>query len=586
MWIALAALLLSLTLAAQTAPAGTEEVRVSSRPYIPFHLRVESNLVQVNAVVRDRSGRAVPGLKRADFQLFEEGKPREIATFSVDVRPAPGGTAPALPLAAQGSAAPPAAPSPLRFVAMYFDDYGTAAGELAFTRNAAKHFVEDSLSPNDRVAVFTTSSGRITKDYSDDKKQLVEAIDKVQTHSRFSQSDTAACPRITPYDAYKITVLMDEIAIHSAQTEASVCGLGLPSAPPTPMRAGSVNRLSPQRSLVINQATQIWDQVRVNSQNTLAAISFALGELYRMPGPRTPGSRVLLLVSSGFLTGTLERERDLVIDQALRAGVVINSLDAKGLFAEPPGRPFGEDPGTTDTPGEVYVQETLNAIDRQEEPSSILANFSASTGGLYFRHNNAFSDGFRALGAVPETTYMLGFRPDESDLDGKYHKLKVRRASPGSSGVQARPGYFAAKPAEETGRAELDRQVTGSDVLKDLAAVVEAQAGVRTSNGMTPLRVKMHVDLKGVEFPQQAGRHMQKLTFVFALLDKDATIVAAREGVMDFALTEAKFGSLMDSGVNAVLTLEAPSGIYRLRTVAIEGLRSKMASLSYAIKLP
>jgi hypothetical protein len=73
---------------------------------------------------------------------------------------------------------------------------------------------------------------------------------------------------------------------------------------------------------------------------------------------------------------------------------------------------------------------------------------------------------------------------------------------------------------------------------------------------------------------------------VFALLDKDNSIVAAREGVMEFALTGARFGTLMESGVNAVLTLDAPSGVYRLRTVAIEGVQSKIASLSYAIRMP
>jgi VWFA-related protein len=447
--------------------------------------------------------------------------------------------------------------------------------------------VEQSLGPADRVAVFTTSSGRISKDYSGDHKQLTDAIDRVQTHARFSQGQTASCPRITPYDAYKIVILMDETAIHSAITELSICGLGLPAdAPATPMRAGSANRLSPQRSLILNQATQIWDQVRINSQNTLAAVSQAVGELYRMPGPKTPGSRVLLLVSSGFLTGSLERERDLVTDQALRAGVVINSLDAKGLFAETPGRPFGEDQGTTGTPIEVYVEETLNAVDRVEEPSSILANFSASTGGLYFHHNNGFSEGFRELGSAPEVTYMLGFRPVETELDSKYHKLKVSLASSNSYAVQARPGYFAASaaPASDNGRVEMERQVTGSEVLKDLSATVEAQAGVKASNGTTPLHVKMHVDLKGVEFPEKSGRRMQKLTFVFALLDKENTIVAAREGVMDFALTEAKFANLMENGVNAVLTLEAPAGAYKLRTVAIEGVKSKMATLSYAVK--
>jgi VWFA-related protein len=563
--------------------AQIEEVRVSSRPYTPFHLKAESNLVQVNAIVRDRTGHAVGGLKQTDFKLLEEGKPREIVSFTVDTRDSKSVSEAAAPGA---SSAVAVAPKPLRFIALYFDDVSTPSSDLLFTKNAAKKFVQESLSPNDRVAVVTSSEGRITKDYSNDRAQLADAIDRVHAHGRFAQVDTAACPRITPYDAYKITVLMDEDAIHSAISEASICGLGLPSsAPPRPRLPGRVDRNSAQRGAILTQAEQIWDQIRVISQNTLAAISAAVGELYRMPGPRTPGSRILLLVSSGFLTGTLEHERDLVVEQALRAGVVINSLDAKGLFAETPGRPFGEDPGTTGTPIEVYVQETLNATDRLEEPSSVLSNFAASTGGLYFHHNNGFSEGFRELAAVPEATYILGFRPEESTLDSKYHKLKVQVTS-GSYGVQARVGYYALKPVEDVAQAELDKQVMGIAAVNDLSAKVEYQPGAKNSAGITPLKILMHVDLKGLEFPERNGRRMQKLMFVFAVLDKEKSIVAARQGEMEFALTDARFETLARDGVNAILTLEVPAGTYLLRAVAEEGVKSKIAALSYAIKIP
>ncbi len=584
-------LLFTLTLYPQT---DSQEVRVSSRPYTGFRLRTESNLVQVNVVVRDRQGRAVSGLTQASFKLFEEGKPREIASFAVETTSAPN-AAKAPPSLMSPSISPtdiprPAAPAPLHFIAMYFDDFTTAAPELAFTKNAAKKFVQQNLSPNDRMAIVTASQGRITKDYSNDKAQLAEAIDKVATHAKFSQTDSPGCPRITPYDAYKMVVLMDEDAIHSAITELGICGLAPPAdAPARPRLPGATNRADPNRMNVLNQAQQIWEHVVMISQNSLAALSAAIGELYRMPGPKTPGSRTLLLVSSGFLTGTLERERDQVVDQAVRASVVINALDAKGLFTAPPGRPPGEPQETTDTPIEVYIQETLNAVDRIEEPSGILSNLAASTGGLYFHHNNGFSEGFRELGATPETTYLLGFRPDEATLNGKYHKLKVTLAAATTNSIQARPGYFAnakAAGSDDPGETEIDKQVTGPQILKDLNATVSYVPGPKTANGLTPLKIQMHVDLKGVEFPEKDARHLQKLSFVFALLDKDGAIVSAREGVMEFSLTQPRFEAIMQSGINAALTLEAPPGIYKLRTVALEGVHSKLATLSYAIKVP
>lgn len=547
MRIAIAGLSAFVTLAAQDL----QEVRVSSRPYTTFRLHSETNQVQVNVVVRDRTGRAISGLKQSDFQILDEGKPRDIVSFSVESQPGSSVAA----TGADAARTPPAAPRKLRFIAMFFDDLSTPAADLSFTKNAAQRLVAEGLSPADRVAVFTSSAGRITAGYTSDKKQLTEAIGRVQEHSRFTQLDT--CPRMTPYDAYKIAIQMDEAAIHAATVEMSVCTQGLPTATAGPRLAGKVNRLSPVRSEIVGQAERMWDQVRVNSQNALAAISNALGELYRLPDTGTPGSRVLLLVSSGFVTGTLERERDLVVNQALRAGVVVNSLDSKGLFATLPGRPFGDGEQTAGTPIEVYVQETMDAVDRVDAQSIILADLAASTGGLYFHHNNGFSEGFRELGGAPETTYVLGFRPDEAALDDKYHKLKVRLTASNSDSIQARPGYFATSPAMEDAAEvsdKLDQQVTGSETLKDFPAEADYNPGAKLENGRTPLHIRMHVDIKGLEFPEREGRRLQKLTFVFALLDKDGAVVAAREGFMEFALTPAKFESMMQSGVSGVLT--------------------------------
>ena len=61
---------------------------------------------------------------------------------------------------------------------------------------------------------------------------------------------------------------------------------------------------------------------------------------------REPGTRVLLMVSTGFLSGMLDAERDAAIDHAIHAGIVINALDAKGLWAEAAGRTFGHDAQT------------------------------------------------------------------------------------------------------------------------------------------------------------------------------------------------------------------------------------------------
>jgi VWFA-related protein len=47
-----------------------------------FKLRV--NLVQVHVIVRDAAGKPVEGLRKEDFQLFDNGKLQPIATFGIE----------------------------------------------------------------------------------------------------------------------------------------------------------------------------------------------------------------------------------------------------------------------------------------------------------------------------------------------------------------------------------------------------------------------------------------------------------------------------------------------------------------------
>src|SRR5579862_3860105 len=94
-------------------------------------IKVEVNLVLVPVVVKDPSGNAVPGLKKEDFQLLDNGKPQAVSTFSVETAESGSARTEAKPVeneaekrAAEASGAGAAKPSelPRRFVALVFDD--------------------------------------------------------------------------------------------------------------------------------------------------------------------------------------------------------------------------------------------------------------------------------------------------------------------------------------------------------------------------------------------------------------------------------------------------------------------------------
>src|SRR5438445_5356434 len=97
--------LLSTILIAQLATSSFAQVRVASpapspppqtsQPQKPEEedvVRITTNLVQVDAVVTDKSGKVVTDLKPEEMQISEDGKPQKITNFSYVVTETPAAT--------------------------------------------------------------------------------------------------------------------------------------------------------------------------------------------------------------------------------------------------------------------------------------------------------------------------------------------------------------------------------------------------------------------------------------------------------------------------------------------------------------
>jgi hypothetical protein len=131
-------------------------------------LKVSVKLVPVTVVLRDSKGNVMGNLRKEDFQLFDNGKPQEITSFSVEGSGAgPGTGKPGLGKSANAVAAfvgPSQPAAALRSVAYIFDDIHAAFGDLVQARDAALRHIA-ALRSEDRAAVFTTS-GEIGLDFT------------------------------------------------------------------------------------------------------------------------------------------------------------------------------------------------------------------------------------------------------------------------------------------------------------------------------------------------------------------------------------------------------------------------------------
>jgi VWFA-related protein len=225
-----------LAASALLAAAQSDEIRVSAHPYTPPPLRlaVQSDLVQLEVTVRDPRGHPVSGLKPSDFEVLDEGKPREIDAFSVSTRETAGPATPSAARAAAPARAPAEPAAPSRSTLLFFDDLHTPVSDLQRVQIAAKHFVRDGLGPGALAGVYASSEGLIL-DFTNDPDALTAAIGKLRPHPRISGNGLQSCPRMTPYQAYLIDNNLDLSAFNAALDEMKLTARG-PPAPrePTP----------------------------------------------------------------------------------------------------------------------------------------------------------------------------------------------------------------------------------------------------------------------------------------------------------------------------------------------------------------
>ena len=105
----------------------------------PLVFRSKVNLIMVPVVVRDKKGNAIATLHQEDFQLFDNGKPQVISSFSVEALAAK--AIPPIPPVRRTKASQPAEPSaaaPDRFIGFYIDDLHLEFGDLSQARKATE----------------------------------------------------------------------------------------------------------------------------------------------------------------------------------------------------------------------------------------------------------------------------------------------------------------------------------------------------------------------------------------------------------------------------------------------------------------
>jgi len=549
------------------AENSNDNTEVSSRDTPPtFKVRV--NLVLVRVVVRDAQGKVVPNLHKEDFQLTDNRKPQTISTFSVET--------PESHIVTAGTNADPNAPMdptaanakvaalPQRFVSVIYDDQHMIMADTLFVRNASKKLF-DSLAPSDRVAINTTS-GQATQDFTDDHALLSKTLLNVLPRS--PTQGLHDCPDISYYQADMIQNKNDPQSLDVATEDAVQCAF-----------QGDESQKAAARSMAQGEAGTVLAREDTSTEYALRHMEDVIRHLSAMPG-----QRVIIFVSPGFITSTLFLEFSELVDRATKANVVVNTIDARGLYT--PDMGDIADPYTD--PPQVAGFKSMYRVSAQLAQEDVLAQLADGTGGTFFHNRNDVDEGLKEAGAAPAMTYLLGFSPQNLKLDGSMHTLKVSFTRKSNYKIQARHAYFAPKhlvDPTEAAKEEIQEALFSQDEIRDLPVDLHTQF-FKTEAYSAKLAVLTHVDIKGVHFRKADGRNRDDLTVATAIFDENGNYVTGGEKIVEMKLLDTTYDRLTRVGLNLKSSFDVKPGSYLVRQVVRDSEGAQLAARNGAVVIP
>src|SRR6476620_4591388 len=155
-------------------------------------IKVSSNLVSVDVVVKDKKGKAVTDLKAEDFTVIENGVPQHIEFFESTL---PSETGASRQATAIGSTEPtPGTPPelPRNIIALVLDGQSTELANLKHVREGIEKYIRERISESDSVALFSISGGlQLLQPFTQDKARLLAAVKNAYDSSTGSKTSEA-----------------------------------------------------------------------------------------------------------------------------------------------------------------------------------------------------------------------------------------------------------------------------------------------------------------------------------------------------------------------------------------------------------
>jgi VWFA-related protein len=530
-----------------------QSAQTSAPPQETPRFRVATDGVRIDAVVTDRDGQIVPDLTAADFEVRQDGKIQELlfAQFvPVISGPAPAavsssnavGTAPAAPLARPTAVK---REDVQRTLAIVVDDLGLSFESLKNTQKALHAFVDRELRATDLVTLVRTggSIGSL-QSFTTDRRVLHSAIDRLRWNG-------ASRSGVEPFAPVNTWATFDDRHGMGDTTDFNL----VEQVRTTMSAAGTLGALN----LVVRGARDL------PGRKAIIFVSEGFQILAR--GPHDQGSEP---------DSRLRHALDGVIDQATRAGVVIYSLDCRGLQAGAlkAGDNLKSGPLQPDGMDGLVRSKAEDRLDFNRDTQEGMAYLAEQTGGFAVMNTNSLASGLGRITNDVRDYYVIGYAPAEGTFVAKgkkpkLHKISVRVKRPGLQ-VKTRKEFLGVSDPEDsitpaTPAQQLVRTAISPFAATDIALRATTLPGYSEEQGAF-VRVLLHIDARALTFTESEGKKAASADVLGMVFDQDGTEVAHLSTGFAVALTSEGEQDALRDGLAYTLRIpiRQPGG-YQLR---------------------
>ncbi|HYV03654.1 MAG TPA: VWA domain-containing protein [Blastocatellia bacterium] len=561
----------------------------SQKPADDQVIRIGVDLVQIDVVVTDRSGKVARGLSKNDFELYENGR-KQVTSFFEFVESGKGRSR-ATPEKARASDATlsPQAPGGAdlkRIFAFVVDDLTIGYEDLVYVRQMLGNFIETEMQAGDLVAIVRTVGGKgLLQQFTTDKDLLRRAVAALTPVShQYAAFNNPDLPVLTPQQ--------------------------------TPGGDIQVKGTADQNSGLPNTESQLDDTNRaLRAFMSLGTAGFVVDSMRELPGRKSlvliSGGLPLLSTSSGTESTSISNFLNALTDKATRASVAINTMDIRGMksfsgvasFDDTPARgalgvpsqgqrstasivndPRGTGGGFGRIPDETMFGDK-NPFDQLQAHAGLRA-LSSATGGIDVLDKNNFSEGLQKIINANDGYYLLAYTPSDGKFNGDFRKVEVKVKGDGLK-VYTRRGYLARE--EKTSVAPVTKQEQLLAAIRSPLARREvdfdAMLLYKPAGRQGAIDIDLVIDPSKLRFEQIDDKRQVDLDVAGFVYDQLGKLRGGFSEKISAALNPEDYSKVIKGGLSYSANTVLPPGGYQIRIAVRDNKTESIGTLSRYIEV-